>query len=253
MPTPFSHLVTAQRLLQDDASPELLRNFSEQERGAFLLGNIAADARVGSGAPRSTTHFYDYAEGIHEMPWRVMVTQNPDLLTPQDSQHRAFVAGYVAHLSMDEIWSRQMVGPHFAEREWGDRPFRFYMLHIILCYMDERDLDLLAPWQWYTLQTAEPFKWVQFMSDDDLRAWQKLIYEQIKPGGESKTLEIFGGRIGKEAQEMRDFLDSPQQMQAGLWDNITKSVLAEVEANMYTHALAQMQVYLSESAIQDNE
>jgi hypothetical protein len=256
MPTPFTHLEIAQRLLRDDEVPAPVRALLDRESGAFLLGSIAADARVGAGLPRSATHFYSYAEAITEHPWHVMVRAHPALLDPRDDAQRAFVAGYVAHLSVDEWWSLHMVRPHFAEREWGhdnNRAWRFYMLHIILIYMDERDLGHLEPWQAESLNRAEPSDWLPFASDADLRDWRDLIDAQIVPGGESRTLEIFGGRINKAPEEMRAFLDSPSQMQSGLWDHIPMPLLAEVEAGMYDHARQQMLTYLQESVRQPDQ
>ncbi|GAB4522789.1 MAG: hypothetical protein OHK0046_35830 [Anaerolineae bacterium] len=248
MPTPFTHLEVAQRLLTDDLIPQATRDLLKAERGAFLLGSIAADARVGSGAPRSTTHFYDYRDGISEHPWRVMVKENSDLLTPKDAAHRAFIAGYVAHLAIDENWSLRMVGPHFAAREWADNAFRFYMLHIILIYMDVRDLAALESWQAEALASAAPQAWLRFMTDDDLYVWQRLIYDQIKPGGISETLTIFGGRIGKAPEEIQAFLDDAVKMESGLWQHIPQTLLHEVETLGYAFAREQLMIYMAESA-----
>jgi hypothetical protein len=248
MPTPFTHLEIAQRLLRDDAVPADIRAMLWSERGAFLLGNIAADARVGSGAPRDSTHFYQYRKGISEHPWRLMVQQDPALMTPANAAHRAFTAGYVAHLSVDEIWSLQMVGPHFARREWGNGLHsRFYMLHILLIYMDERDFPRIEPWQAGRLIHAVPNHWLSFLPDDDLHHWQAFIHEQIKPNGTSQTLTVLGERIGKRPEELQAFIDSPQQMQDQLWDNIPQSLLAEVEGGMYIHAREQMVTYMKET------
>ncbi len=246
MPTPFTHLEIAQRLLDDPELPQRFRSLLKLESPAWLLGNIAADARVGSGAPRATTHFYDYREGIQQHPWRVMVNQNPELMTPIDPAHLAFIAGYIAHLAVDEIWSIEMVGPHFALREWADQATRFYMLHIILIHMDERDLLKLQPWQAETLCIAQPQNWLAFLPDEDLHGWQELILEQIKPGGATQTLEIFGERIKHSADELRSFLDSHEKMQAGLWDHISQALLHTVEEHAYLHARRQVLRYFLE-------
>lgn len=247
MPTPFSHLAVAQRLLSDELLSPDYRAFLQTEVGAFLPGNVAADARVGAGVPREKTHFYGFAQNITENPWRVMLKKNPELWQPHSAAQRAFVAGYIAHLALDEIWSRQMVRPHFVEREWGNRELRFMMLHISLIYMDERDLRIIDPWQSEKLNSIQPDHWLKFISDQDLSAWQRLIQEQLKPGGVSQTLEIFGKRIAKTPAELRAILDSDTQMQTNLWDHIPLDVLAEVEQNMYLHARDGVSEYLSKS------
>lgn len=253
MPTPFTHLQIAQRLLGDEALDQhhrdALSSDRDGERGAFLLGSVAADARVGAGIPRDRTHFYAYGQDIVEHPWQVMLRLNPGLRQPHNAAHRAFIAGYVAHLAVDEYWSRHMVAPHFFTSEWGDRASRFLMLHVILVVMDERDLRQLQPWQPEVLKSARPQRWLPFMTDYDLGVWQKIIYEQIRPGGQSETLVIFGSRINRTPAEMRAILDSPATLQARLWDNIPPAIHAEVEVGMYAFARDQMQLYLEEAEL----
>lgn len=247
MPTPFTHLETAQRFLADAQLAPGFRAMLNGERSAFLLGNIAADARVDSGVSRETTHFYAYDRPIDEHPWRVMMRQYPALSEARSPAQRAFLAGYVAHLSIDEYWSLNMVRPYFVKREWNtpSREFRFLMLHIILSYMDERDLSLLYGWQHESLCAADPCGWLPFMSDATLIGWRNFIGEQIKPGGVSQTLSLFGARIGKTVDELRAILDSPDQMRNGLWANVPPDDLARVEAEMYAFAREQMGMFLS--------
>lgn len=245
MPTPFNHLRAAQRLLNDSQVLPAHRALLTAERSPFLLGSIAADARVNSGLKRTDTHFYRYDEPMMDHPWRVMLNQYPTLARAQDAAHSAFVAGYVAHLAMDEYWTKHMLGAQFIERDWGpDRQFRAFMLHILLTYMDERDYALLESWQAHTLLAAQPADWLPFMTDDDLCAWRDFIAGQIV--GESQTLAIFGARVQRTAEEFRAVLDSPERMQADLWAYIPRDLLAQVEQQMYDFARDQMAVYLAE-------
>jgi hypothetical protein len=247
MPTPFTHLRTAERLLNDTEIPLSLRQLLQRQHSAFLLGNVAADARVDSGTLRANTHFYQYDEPITEHPWRVMLNQYPSLGTSVSESQRAFIAGYVAHLSMDEIWSLQMLRPHFVDREWGTQQSRFFMLHILLIYMDERDYATLNATHRAVLEAAQPEAWVPFMSDNTLKRWGNFIADQLPPG-ESQTLQVFGQRIRKTVEDFREVLDSSEEIQAGLWDNIAPEILADVEAQMYIAARDYMLTYLSETA-----
>ncbi|MCA9911386.1 MAG: zinc dependent phospholipase C family protein, partial [Anaerolineae bacterium] len=192
MPTPFTHLAAAQRLLNDPAVPESSRSALARERAAFLLGNIAADARISDGVTRETTHFFAYDRPIETHPWRVMLATHPDLHNATSAAQQAFLAGYTAHLSMDEIWSLEMVRPYFAESTWGNRRLRFLMLHIILIYMDERDYRLLEDWQRGALCGAAPEGWTPFLSDTALVDWRNFIGVQLRPGGDSQTLQVLG-------------------------------------------------------------
>lgn len=242
MPTPFTHLHAAQRLLADPLLPAATRRLLAAERPAFLLGSVAADARVASGR-RADTHFYVYDEPLDEHPWRVMCQQHPALWTPADAAQRAFVAGYVAHLCMDETWSLDMLAPYFAQGAWLTPGERFFMLHIILIYMDERDYGALAGWQRGALLAGQPAGWLPFMPDGVLREWRDFIGGQLPPG-HSQTLEVFGGRIQRPAADFRAMLDAPAALQANLWEHVPPDALADVEARMYAFARQQMQVYL---------
>ncbi|MCA0458673.1 MAG: zinc dependent phospholipase C family protein [Chloroflexi bacterium] len=248
MPTPFTHLETAQRLLADEQVPASTRTLLARHKPAFLLGNIAADARNNGNLTREATHFYNYDKPIFNHPWRVMLGQNPVLAQPATADQRAFVAGYVAHLSMDEIWSLNMLGPHFAEADWAPHNTRFLMLHVILIYMDERDYNSLESWQPETLAQTLPDHWLPFMSDETLTGWRDFIAGQIQPGGASQTLDVFGKRINKTPAELRAILDVPEAMQTQLWANIKPSLLDTVERDMYTHARQQMNTYWAETA-----
>lgn len=249
MPTPFTHLETAQRLLVDDLIPAEIRAAFAEQLPAFLLGNIAADARISGDITRETTHFYSYDRGITEHPWRVMVQRNPELNQPATLAQQVFVAGYVAHLSIDEGWSLHMLGPHFAQRTWGTNHFRFLMLHMLLIYMDERDYHVLLPWQQPNLATAVPDQWLPFMNDRILSDWRDFISQQLAPVGTSQTLEVLGKRINMQASELRDYLDSTDRMEADLWANISRDQLQAVEETMYRQAREQMLIYWNESRI----
>jgi hypothetical protein len=243
MPTPFTHLEIAQRLLSDEQLPPDLRQELQASIGAFLLGNIAADARVNAGTDRADTHFYSYTKPIERPPYQIMLERYPTLKRPSQPDHQAFIMGYIAHLCVDEYWALHMSTPHFYLRDWSSIEERYYMLHIILIHMDERDYLRLADWQAEALHTANPIEWLPFMSDEVLRGWQDLIYQQIDAPNKSRTLEIFGGRIHKTPDELREILDNPEIIHQRLWQHIPLDTLAEVEAGMYVYAREQMMLY----------
>lgn len=246
MPTPFTHLLVAQRLLSDSALPAAIRTLLDEQRGAYLLGSVVADAHTLAGLKREDTHFYAFDRPMEDHAWRVMLARYPTLVAARDPAWRAFLAGYVMHVSMDEIWSLSMTGPEFADREWAPRIQRFVMLHILLIYMDERDLPLLDTNLNHALRDVPVRRWLPFMDDAVLRDWSAFIYRQIMPGGVSETLEVYGQRLQQTPGDLRAILDSPERMRAELWAHVTPEKTAEVEAQMLEHARAQMIAYLSE-------
>ncbi len=248
MPTPFTHLRIAQELLLDGRLSAPYRQLLSRQRPAFQLGGIVADARVASGVGREVTHFYAYGQPINERPWRLMLRQHPSLLEARDEAHLAFLAGYVAHLALDEAWTLQMVRPQFWERDWNgvERRDKFLALHLILTVMDERDAPKLAAWQAESLSRSEPDGWLPFMTDSVLRGWRDLVARQIQPGGESETLAIFGRRLQRDPAEIRAILDDPAFMEFALWQHVPKTALATVERHAYAYAREQLAAYLNE-------
>jgi hypothetical protein len=247
MPTPFTHLAQAQRLLTDPLLPVDIRSALQESCPAFLLGNIAADARTNGSLKREDTHFYSYDKGIHQHPWRVMMECFPQLWQADSAEAQAFLAGYVAHLSVDEIWSLHMLGPHFAERKWAPDRQRFLMLHVLLIVMDERDWALIEPRQAATLSQAAPQAWVPFMSDTLLSEWRDFISGQLPPTGASQTLSVFGQRISYTAAELRTLLDDADLLERDLWAHISREILQGVEAQMYAHARQELVTYWVEA------
>lgn len=247
MPTPFTHLAIANRLLEDASLSETARALLHAQRPAFLLGSVAADARISPTSQREDTHFYHYTQRIQDHPWRVMLARYPSLATPRDDAHRAFVAGYVAHLATDEYWSLHMLEPHFARGTWGDSiQARFFVLHLLLIAMDERDLAAIDRQQAHTLAACQPHNWLPFMPDEVLCEWNAFIAQQLL--GESETLRIFGERVRHTPAELRALLDDPAYMQNALWQHITPDLLTSHEAGMYAFSLAQLEAYLAETA-----
>lgn len=250
MPTPFTHLAAARRLLHDQQVPAGMRALFAAHSGAYWLGNVAADAQVITSIKREDTHFYSYERPMEDLPWRVMMAMHPSLRTLSDGEARAFLAGYVAHLAMDEVWLTEMLRPYFAEREWAPRPTRFFLLNILLVYMDERDYTAVNGGQHgisAALAAVRSRNWLPFLPDDVLHEWGALIARQTAPGGLSETLEIIAPRVQSTPADLRAMLDSSERMGRDLWAHVPPDILASVEADMYAHARAQMIMYLNET------
>src|SRR5438876_756682 len=143
MPTPFMHMALAHRLLRDPQLPPKFRSHLDKEWGAFLLGSIAPDARVTAGTHRGESHFFEYQPVVDPPPIIAMLTTYPNLQANalSNDQHTAFIAGYAAHLKMDEVWCTDILFPVFIEgNRWASKQTEYLMLHLLLAYLDQRDL-----------------------------------------------------------------------------------------------------------------
>src|SRR5258708_32907601 len=141
MPTPFMHMALAERLIHDPELPEPEHALLRASWGAFVLGSIAPDARVSSGMERGSTHFFEYQPKVDPPAVTAMLQRHAELQRAaiSDETRAAFIAGYAAHLAMDEIWCTDLLFPMFIHGgDWGDRTTKFLVLHALLAYLDRR-------------------------------------------------------------------------------------------------------------------
>ncbi len=252
MPTPFTHLAAAQRLLASPALPQRMKERLQAELPAFLLGNIAADAtRLHAPGTRQDTHFYQYDEPMRGHPWRLMLQQHPVLQRPQDEAQRIFLSGYVAHLAMDEIWTQQVMWPLLQlASDPADRRRRALAMTLLMTRCDERDYCRIDAALIKALARARPATWLPFLTDADLATMRDLILRQLR--GRSETLDILSKRWGLTPQDFRATLDEPKALEREVWAWITREQLAEVERKMDAWMLAQVQDWLIEQVAQSS-
>lgn len=244
MPTPFTHLAAASRLLH---KPDLLSDTRARLRNelpAFLLGNIAADAtRLHAPGSREDTHFYRYDEEMSEYPWRAMLRRYPQLLQPVDEAHCIFLAGYLAHLAMDEIWTQQIMWPLMrGVSDSGERRRLALVITLLMTRCDERDYQAIDEDLGTALARAQPASWLPFLNDADLRTMRDMILRQLR--GRSETLDILSRRWGLTARDFRSTLDEPALFEREVLAFIPEPRLARVERNMDAGVQARVQHWL---------
>lgn len=103
-----THLVVGERVFAQ------LRQFGEKAYGAFLLGCVLVDVHGFSDVDRRVTHFVgrleeDGVDAFNKSCTNFLSQLGDVLLCPWSelaSTERAFVAGYLCHLAVDEDWKR---------------------------------------------------------------------------------------------------------------------------------------------------
>jgi hypothetical protein len=120
-------------------------------------------------------------------------------------------------------------------------------LHILLSYLDERDLQQLPTSEHAHLVSAEPQHWLPFMPDEALRGWRDIVAAQLPPAGASRTLEILGKRISMSVEDMTQFLSSKARMDEIIWANVPAERVAATEEAMYVAVRRTVLAYLDGS------
>jgi len=254
MPTPVMHLALAEEILGGDALPAAVRRLLIQHRGPFLLGNTAPDVQTVSGQRREETHFYAIApprqgerrRAAHEALFATHpALARADLLPPARA---AFVAGYVAHLLLDELWLDDIFWPYFLQ-DWAPWPERAFLHNVLRTWMDRQDQQRLNGTVALALQEAEPQSWLPFAGDEHLRAWRDWLVEQLGPGHSVQTAEIFARRMGVPATEVEAVLSSPQQMDDRVFRRIPQAVLRSFHETGCERTVALVTHYLEPRSV----
>lgn len=249
MPTPFYHLSIAQELLDHPGLPGNLRLALSEQRGAFLLGNTAPDVQVVSGQNREATHFFTLPVPPNAMPpWEQIFREHPSLADPENfSRARsAFLAGYLLHLQADWLWVKDIFIPVFGpDNAWETFRYRLYLHNVLRAYLDRQILSDLPARTGQLLQQVELQGWLPFVGDQHLRAWQDHLAEQLQPGADIQTVEVFASRQGISPARYYQLLESETRMDEEVFSRIPRRRLLEYRLQLLEANLELLQSYLS--------
>jgi hypothetical protein len=218
-----------------------------------LLGHTAADVQTISGQKRSETHFYRLPHGPDplEKPdtpaHEILVARYPALgeacsLSPSQA---AFVAGYLAHVLVDELWLHTIFLPYFryGEEPWPERSFRH---NVLRTWLDRRDHLRLNGSVADSLLEAEPARWLPFVRDEALRSWRNWLVDQLGPGKELQTAEVFAQRMGRSADEIEAVLRAPGGVDECVFRHIPRSTVRDYRLQAYAGCVQVTRSYIGQ-------
>ncbi|HIE38026.1 MAG TPA: hypothetical protein EYP77_02975 [Anaerolineae bacterium] len=247
MPTPVNHLIMAQETIESGWLTPSAQHLLEAERGPFLLGHTAPDVQTVSGRPRHETHFYTIPPGDDAPAHRALLAAYPELgrrdrLTPSRA---AFLAGYLAHLLVDEKWWREIFHPFFGPQAgWATWEERLFLHNVLRTWLDRQDQARLDGGEAETLRGVEPQGWLPFVRDEDLQAWRDLLVEQLRPGRAIRTAEVFAARMHLPTEAVERALESPEQM-ARIFRHVPPARLGTYRADALRHSAELLNEYLA--------
>lgn len=246
MPTPINHLVMGQELFQSRLLSPSVQELLEAHFGPFLLGHTAADVQTVSGQPRHETHFYDIPPSNRSPAYRTLLDAHPDLNNARllDSDHAAFVAGYLAHLLADEAWWSEVFYPFFSPAAtWGSWDERKFLHNVLRTHLDREDQGRLGEEVRNSLARAEPRNWLPFVDDQALRMWRDWLVEQLRPDSRVMTAEVFARRMNLPVGEVEAALESTHRMDY-IFQHIPRSSLEAYRDNVRQRSASLVDDYL---------
>jgi hypothetical protein len=245
MPTPFTHLATVPEILSHPDLAHPLRAGLAAELPAFLLGNIAPDVQTLSGQTREATHFFPVPLDAGPPATARLLAQHPALAQPRKlpPAQAAFLAGYLAHLVLDQLWVADIFEPVFGpDQPWGSFRERLYLHNVLRAHWDAADLARLPPATAEQLGAARPAGWLPFVHDEHLGAWRDLVARQLQPGG-ARTVEVFAERMNTDPRVLAALLASPDEMQRRLFVHLAPGALDRYRAAAIAAAAQALAAY----------
>lgn len=230
MPTPFTHLRFAHEVLFFNGLPQAVSEALCAEEPAFLLGCIGPDAQTVSGQPREATHFFHVPFRDAVPAARHLFDAYPALAQPAalPRPQGVFMAGYMTHLALDELWIREVFEPIFGSRApWGMFVERLYLHNALRSHLDASDLRRLPNSMAATLHAAQPRNFCPFIADETLLHWRDQIADQLSPGQASRTVEVFAERMGASPHAFAALVASPQDMQRRVYGRLPDGLLEQ--------------------------
>ncbi len=228
--------------------PEQHRQALRLNRSAFLLGNTAPDFGTVSGLPRAASHFFDVPMLDRRPAHLRLLARHPELVRPDElaPDRAAFVAGYLAHLWLDQAWIATFFEPIFGpEVPRGSFHQRLVNHNLLRAYLDQKDRNRLQPEVGTALNQAEPNGWLAFAPDKDLRQWRNHLRIQLEPGGSSRTVRVFSSRLGISADKFAARLASRAEMERAVFRYLPQSHLRAFWDLSLIHSVELVAAYLA--------
>jgi hypothetical protein len=250
VPTPFSHLALAEAVLSGALLHPRYGELLTQERPAFLLGNTAPDFVTLSGLPRAASHFFDIPMDPRAPAHLRLLSEHPALADPRRlaPAQAAFLAGYLAHLWLDQAWIAEIFMPLFGPDVPRSTLMERLVDHNLLrAHLDVYDQLRLTPEVGAALRRARPQAWLPFARDEDLRQWRDHLANQLEPGARPNTIEVFAHRLGLSAEAFSARLNSPAEMDRAVFSQIPPRRLRAFFRMGQARTVDMVQGYLSSS------
>ena len=199
MPPLALHTVLAKQTADRLALSDL-----DEGRGELYLGATAPDIRVITRWDRSRTHFFDLDEFEEQSGVSGLFAAHPALAEAGNLSRatRAFIAGYITHLVMDEMWIGSIYRPWFGHKSPLGGSLRANIMDRALQFSLDADsrgdrelmLHVLNEVAHSDLQLE-----VDFIDSETLGNWRNVITDYVDREPDWERFRERAGRHLKEA------------------------------------------------------
>jgi len=250
MPNSQTHLASVDEMLKDPRIRAAAPWLDEPEpRAAFYLGAISPDARIISRQSREETHFYNIPPEPAAPPAHaLMLVRWPELAAIEHRAvaHRAFVAGYITHLVMDQTWLADIVMPslYMNDVAWNTQHPRWRLYCLLMSYLEYRAEAQIHGSHIASLRLARPQHWLPFLGDMFLSVWRDPVTRHIEKGGARQVSAMFARSTGMTADELEAIVRSEERMREEAYEVVPHETLLDFEADATRRSSEAVLAYL---------
>jgi hypothetical protein len=180
MPPLAIHTAIARQMADSLRAPEL-----DQQRGNVYLGSTAPDVRVLTRWDRQRTHYFDIHNFGDQSSVGAFFDDNPALSDAAGigASSRAFLAGYLSHLVVDEMWINAVYRPFFGERSTLGGTIRANVIDRALQFSLDADRRADSELMMHVLNEVAGCDLdldIGFIDRDTLGQWHNIITEYVQ-------------------------------------------------------------------------
>ena len=252
MPNLPMHIYIAQQV-----ADTLDWGFVHDNLGSCFLGSTAPDIRAMTKWDREQTHFASLSLESVGTGTRRMFELYPELADRQSQNEatRAFVLGYVSHLTADEVWITTMFRPHFSsemtlasnemEAQIWDRALQLDM--------DRRahnQMDGLAE-AGAVICDGEQGVEIDFISPEVLGEWRQWVARFMSWEFDWQRLKRALNRMYRDNDDVQEMVDRflaemPASLEA-VYERVPRERIAAYRQVVLEQTLLQVKEYLGEA------
>src|SRR3989337_1193922 len=191
-------------VIAKEVGDRLRHRVLDAERGNLYLGSTAPDIRVITRWERDRTHFFDLHNFGEQNGVAGLFAAHPGPHSPGslNAGTAAFVAGYVTHLVMDELWINTIYRPFFGQRSPLGGDHRANIMDRAIQFSLDREKRIDRELMAHVLEAvarSDLALEIDFIDGDTLHRWRELILEVVDHPPDWERFRYIGGRPPREA------------------------------------------------------
>lgn len=249
MPHLVFHMSVARELAEAMRHPTL-----DAYRGAFYMGSTGPDMHILDGRKRSASHFFELDELHEQNSVETFFEAHPELRGPGHLRAgtAAFVAGYLTHLVIDQIWITDIYRPFFGPDSPLGGDARANIMDRVLQYdMDlerRRRTEITREIRRVLLESDLDFD-VSFVDGASLRRWRDVAAEMLERPPSWDRFRYLAGRFllnaGIDTEEkLEEFLTTVPSLLQEAKAHVSEERMAEFHRKITACSLDTLRGYL---------